>query len=202
MNGHTHLLGGLVAGAVAAPALASGHLLVFLAAATFAGPLADIDHPGSLYGRWVPLPGVARVRGQVEPYRGGPYGNAQAAAGQVGRATPFGILWHRGPTHSVAACVLASGVTWAVLERLSPGLAAACAFGVGAGYASHLVLDAMNVMGQRLLWPFSRKAWRPPWPRWPVGSLGETAVVVALVGGLFLSASHVAQLLRITSLRG
>lgn len=185
-NGHTHLLGGLAAGALLAPAFASGHLIVLLAAATLAGPLADIDHPGSMYGRWVPLPGVAKVNGHIEPYRRGPFGNSQKSFGHVGRVLPGGIMWHRGPTHSITMALVFTAIFYFLARHFIPADALAIGVGVFAGYLSHLVLDALNVSGQELLWPYTRKSMRPPWPHIRVGSIGETVTVVALVGVLFL----------------
>lgn len=188
VNGHTHILGGLAAGALAAPAAASGHLLVFLAAAAIAGPLADIDHPGSLYGKWLPLAGVAKVNGHVEPYVRGPFGNSQKSYGHVGRRVPFGILWHRGPTHSLVVAAVFSFAAYLLALHFIPAIAMAVGLGVVVGYLSHLFLDALNVAGQQLLWPFSHQAIRPPWPHIRVSSIGEMVVVVALVGGLLLLA--------------
>ncbi len=180
MNVHTHWLGGALAGIAAAAAL-PGHPLVTILAAVAAAPLPDIDHPGSTYGRWVPLPGVARVRGRIEPYRPGPAGNAAAAFGHVGRVTPFGIGWHRGGMHSVtvaAACALACG---AAARALHPGWGLAVGIGVLGGLLSHEALDALNGMGQAWFWPFTGRRWGLPWPRIRVGSGGEAAVTFALV---------------------
>ena len=194
MNGHTHILGGIAAGAIAAPALAFGHVPAFLIAAALAGPLADVDHPGSMYGRWLPLPGVVRVGGHMESYRSGPFGNSHESHGQVGRTVPFGILWHRGPTHSLVAAgiamVMAFMVAFIATFHGSAGLAGAIALGVFVGYLSHLLLDGFNIMGQELLWPFSRRRYKIGPLHIPVGSLGETMAVVMLVGVLFLTIPH------------
>jgi len=186
MNVHTHWLGGFAAG-VALAAAAPAHALVLVTAATLAAPLPDLDHPGSAYGRWVPLPGVARIHGRVEPYRPGPFGNAQAAGGQVGRATPFGLGWHRGGMHSLVAAGLAAGIVGTAAQALWPGQGVWVALGVLAGMLSHLALDALNVMGQAWFWPFSRRRWRLRWPRIRVGSAGEGVVALLLLGGLALA---------------
>ena len=180
-----------------APVLASGHLVVFLAASTLAGPLADIDHPGSMYGRWLPLPGVAKVGGQIESYRRGPFGNAEHSHGHVGRVLPGGIFWHRGATHSFVMSLIFSVLFLLLARHFVPMEAWSIGFGVLTGYLSHLALDALNVSGQQLLWPFSHKPVRPPWPHIPVGSLGEVLTVVALVGGLLLWAPHILSALRL-----
>lgn len=199
INGHTHLLGGLAAGAIAAPALALGHVPAFLIAAMLAGPLADIDHPGSMYGKWLPFPGVAQVGGHIEPYRGGFFGHEQHSFGHVGRTVPFaGVVWHRGPSHSLAAAGMAAILSFiaAFVATVhgslfaNGGLAGAIALGVLVGYLSHLFLDAFNIMGQELLWPFSRRRFKVGPLHIPVGSLGETMAVVALVGVLFLTMPH------------
>ncbi|MCL8208606.1 MAG: metal-dependent hydrolase [Actinomycetia bacterium] len=186
MNVHTHWLGGALAGAALAHCAAHLPAAPLVAAAVLAAPLPDLDHPGSAYGRWLPLPGVARIRGHLEPFRPGPFGNAAAAGGQVGRVTPFGILWHRGPLHSLAAAGGFAVVAASVARSLVPANALAIGWGVFAGCLSHLALDALNTMGQALFWPLSRTRWRLPWPRWPVGSAGETLIGAALLGGLLL----------------
>jgi membrane-bound metal-dependent hydrolase YbcI (DUF457 family) len=63
-----------------------------------------------------------------------------------------GLLEHRGPTHSLLAAVVVLVVATAVFPVRWPQqylLAEAFA----AGYASHLVADALSPMGQPLLWP-------------------------------------------------
>jgi membrane-bound metal-dependent hydrolase YbcI (DUF457 family) len=179
LNARTHMLGGLAAGALVAPALAPGHTLAFLAAAVLAAPLPDIDHPASLYGRLLPLPGVARVHGRVEPYVRSPFGDV--SRGQVGRVTPFGVLWHRGPAHSLFMALCLSALATVAASPVAGGEAWAVGLGVLVGMLSHLALDAMNVAGMELLWPFSRRRWRLPWPRVPVGGAGEVVVSGALV---------------------
>ncbi|MCL6595829.1 MAG: metal-dependent hydrolase [Firmicutes bacterium] len=192
MNGHTHIVGGLLAGAVAASALgqSGAHLLPFLAASALAAPLPDVDHPGSMYGRYVPLPGVARVGGKVERYEPGPFGNGSRSFGHVGRRIPGGVLWHRGPTHSLVAAGIAGIVALVVLLAAARGLAATVALGVAVGYLSHLALDELNVSGERLLWPLSGREIRLRWPSVRVGSLGEAAVLLLMLGGLALVGGH------------
>jgi len=72
------------------------------------------------------------------------------------------VGWHRGPSHSLGAALLAGGLAW----MLTPsGRPQACrlrlAFAVAAAYASHVVLDwlgsdATPPIGIPALWPFSR----------------------------------------------
>lgn len=181
MEGHTHILGGLVLGAALAPVISPAHALAFVVASSLAGPLPDIDHPGSMYGRFVPLPGVVRNYGKVEPYRSGPFGNTAHSFGHVGRRIPFGILWHRGPTHSVAFSIFFGLVAALVAHTLIPTAAVAIGLGVAVGALSHLALDEMNVSGARLLWPLSPKEIRLRWPHIRVGTAGEFLVIVGLV---------------------
>lgn len=183
MNAHTHLIGGAVVGAAFLP-LAGPHALAFLAAAILSAPLPDIDHPGSLYGRFVPLPGVARIYGKVEAYRPGPFGNGNRSFGHVGRWTPFGILWHRGPVHSVLAACLSAAVAASVVDRLLPGASVSIGLGVLAGYLSHLLLDECNVSGMRLFWPLSEKDIKIPWPSFRVGSIWESIFAMGMLAVL------------------
>ena len=188
MNVHTHWLGELAAGAAVMPLVPAHAALVVLATAVFAAPLPDLDHPGSTYGRFVPLPGVARIQGPVEPFRPGPLGNSRASFGQVGRRTPWGIGWHRGGMHSLVATAISVVVLGEAAQRVHPGWGGAVALGVAVGMLSHLALDVLNRMGQAWLWPFTGRRFRLPWPRIPVGSRGEWAVMVLLVAGLVLGA--------------
>lgn len=191
-NAHTHLLGGLVAGAAVSSLFPGDGALLLVLAATLAGPLPDVDHPGSLYGRLVPLPGVVRTSFGHEPYLWGGLNEGRLQRGLAGRRTPFGVLWHRGPTHSLVAAFaagLAPGAAcWAAF---GPPSGEAVGLGVFVGYLSHLGLDALNVSGQALFWPFSQTRWRPKWPRWPVGSAFELLVGAALAGGLLLLAPRI-----------
>jgi len=181
LEGRTHILGGLVAGAALAPILSPEHLLPFVVAAALAGPLPDIDHPGSMYGRYVPLPGVVKNYGKVEPYKGGLFGNTAHSFGHVGRRTPFGILWHRGPTHSLVFAAVFGVVAFLIVHALAPAVALAIGLGIAVGALSHLALDEMNVSGEHLLWPLSGKEIRLKWPHIRVGTAGEILVVVGLI---------------------
>jgi inner membrane protein len=178
MRALTHWVGGLAAG-VAAAGLWPAHAGWVVAAACLAGPLPDVDHPGSVYGRWVPLPRVARVAGRVVPYR-----RDVPAFGQVGFRTPWGIVWHRGACHSVGAVGLMAAGAGLLVARVAPEAAAAVATGVAAGAASHLALDSLNRMGQALGWPWTRRRFRAPWSRWPVDSGVDTVVLLGLAGWL------------------
>lgn len=183
MNGHTHMIGGALAGAVLAPIVGQvgPHLLPFVAAATLAAPLPDIDHPGSMYGRCVLLPGVAKVFGRIEPYVRGPFGNGERSFGHVGRRVPLGILWHRGPTHSVTMALVFGAVGYLVASRVVPASALCLGVGILAGYLSHLALDELNVSGEHLLWPLNRRELRLRWPSFRVGSGWETILALGML---------------------
>lgn len=184
MNAHTHFVGGALAGLAAASFVSPDLALIVVATATLTAPLPDIDHPSSTYGRWIPLPGVARVHGRIEPYRRGFGGNSEASFGHVGRRTPFGIGWHRGGMHSVVASLIAAALLGGLAARLHPGWGLAVGLGTLAGMLSHLALDALNVSGQAWLWPFSNQRIRFRWPHIRVGSGGEFLVLAGLAVGL------------------
>ena len=201
LEGRTHILGGLVLGAALAPVVSPGHALAFVLAAALAGPLPDIDHPGSMYGRFLPLPGVVKNYGRIEPYRQGPFGNAAHSFGHVGRRTPFGTLWHRGPTHSVLGCLAFGLLAFAIAHALAPALALWIGLGIALGALSHLALDEMNVSGERLLWPFVNRELRLRWPSVRVGSAGEWGfAALLLLAAVFLVPRlvnvHIFQVLR------
>ena len=183
MEMRTHWLGGLAASAATVSALhftSLPSLMVFLGTAMLAGPLPDLDHPGSTYGRFVPLPRVAEVHGHVEPYRA----RNQDNFGHVGFRTPFGIGWHRGGYHSVSAGLLTAAAAGAIAHWVVPAYTMTVALAVLVGFLSHLILDGFNMMGQALLWPLARRRYHLAWPRFRVGSMGETLVTIALLGGL------------------
>ena len=199
MNGQTHLLGGLTAGLLVATLVPVSQVPWLLGAAALAGPLADIDHPGSMYGRWLPLPGVAKVYGHIEPYTGGPFCTSSGSFGHVGRRTPFGTLWHRGPTHSLFVAMAASALAAVAFRGMHHG--EAVAIGVLAGYLSHLALDLLNVSGQQLLWPFSKRHIALRWPKMHVGSLGETFIAMVLAAFALMLGTHFVLIARVTALR-
>lgn len=183
MEVRTHWLGGLAAGAATVSALHVTSLptaLTFLGAAMLAGPLPDLDHPGSTYGRFVPLPRVAEVHGHVEPYRA----RNQDNFGRVGFRTPFGISWHRGGYHSVTAGFFTAVGVGLATHWIAPPYTLIVALAVLVGFWSHLVLDGFNMMGQALLWPVARRRYHLAWPRFRVGSAGETLLTLTLLGGL------------------
>lgn len=117
MTGYTHLAGGALAGA-AAGALA-GEPLTGMLAGALAGVLPDIDHPGSLIGRWVP----------VLPWF------LAALAG------------HRTITHTVWFCLAAAALAGAPAAYLAGKAWAWLAAPAFLGALSHLALDACTRSG-------------------------------------------------------
>lgn len=184
MNGTTHMLGGALAALAVAPLVPHPMVIPFVVSAALAGPLADIDHPGSTYGRYLPA-GVAKIKGAVVPYSWRLRQEHRFLL--VGRRVPFaGVMWHRGPTHSFLAMLVTAGLATAATVAVAPGYAGIVGLGVLLGYGSHLALDAINPTGQMLWWPFNHRMVGPPkrWPRVRVGSIGETAIAAVMLGGL------------------
>lgn len=177
MTYRTHVLGA----AAAALAVAGGQswpaLAVVIVTAMLAAPLPDLDHPGSTYGRHVPLPRVAQHGGRLVPYteHGEDYGH-------VGFRLPGGVLWHRGPLHSL----LVGAALVVVLGTLHWVWAPWVALGVACGWGSHLLLDGFNVMGQAWLWPLTGRRFRLPGVHLRVGSWAETVVLLACAAALVL----------------
>jgi membrane-bound metal-dependent hydrolase YbcI (DUF457 family) len=92
------------------------------------------------------------------------------------------LLPHRGITHSLFACALATTVAGALVSFVAPELALAAAAGAGIGYAAHLAGDACTPGGVALWAPLSRRRrWLlPACARIPTGSLREIAAAVLL----------------------
>lgn len=101
-----------------------------------------------------------------------------AAAVVLGNAPDFDFLpgvlighpgvFHRGVTHTLAAVVAVTVVTWAVAWlRGRTALARRAAAFAGAAYGSHLLLDFLTVdvvppAGARFLWPLSQAYYLSP----------------------------------------
>lgn len=187
MLGRTHLVGGLLAGLAVSGV--SPAPLVTVVFATLAGPLPDVDHPDSMYGRFVPLPGVVVSGGRLNPW----FPGLGQPRGRVGRR--FGgrrILWHRGPTHSLVAAAVFAGVSWLAMLALGKDVALSAAIGAAAGYVSHLVLDLFNTTPLMLWWPLSRQGVIFPAPRIQAGGHQEFWLTVAMGSGvLWILAKHV-----------
>lgn len=118
VTGSTHLAAGAALGAVTG-ALA-GQPAAGAVVGSVAGLLADIDHPGSLAGRWLkPLAVLIESR----------WGHRDS------------------PTHTVMFCIFA-GLLWGLVAGLFLGAPMLVLSGI-LGAVSHLVLDAMTKSGVR-----------------------------------------------------
>jgi inner membrane protein len=173
VKGHTHVF----AGAAAALPLALGAHGIWepaiLGAGAFGALIPDIDHSGSTVGRWIPWRAQTRQRGKYVEH---------------GRAWFLGrTIWHRGPTHSIIGGVVVAALAALVLHLVNapipPGLLVPLCLALTAGYWSHLIIDAVNVGGMPVLWPFSHRTFRAPLPALPQNSwLGQLAEIVVIVG--------------------
>jgi len=160
-------------------------LAPFLVSAALAGPLADVDHPASMYGRFIPLPGV--ILGSKEGLRAWTpsFGFRDGHGGRVGREIlPKVILWHRAQTHSLGAAAIAAAATALLCWLFFRQALLPVTLGVCVGYLSHLALDLINISPIMLWWPFSRKTAHIRWPRIRVGSPWEWLVTAALALGM------------------
>lgn len=84
-----------------------------------------------------------------------------------------GVFGHRTFTHSFVAM----GLLWWLLDWLP--IDPAIVWGILAGFASHLILDAATKNGVQILWPLPFKLKLPPNVR--TGGAGETVVFAALI---------------------
>jgi inner membrane protein len=91
------------------------------------------------------------------------------------------LHYHRNLTHSLLAmpvmAALAVGIVWAIRRRPLAWLGAFCAALIGV--ASHLLLDATNMYGIRLLLPFSNS-----WQRLDLNSVVDLWIWTALLLGI------------------
>jgi inner membrane protein len=92
------------------------------------------------------------------------------------------MLPHRGVTHSVLACAVASLVAGFLVSLVAPSSASTAAAGVALGYLGHIAADACTPSGVPLWAPLTRRRqWLLPAPaRIPTGSLREYAVAAVL----------------------
>jgi len=161
MRGSTHLLLGALAGLPVGRLAGGGPVLgLCTAAGALGGLLPDLDHAGSLLGRYLPWPAVEAA----DPRTGFVRHGRRWFEGRV--------LWHRHETHSFGAAVLAGalgcgGGLWVgrrlgpALHETTPAFALVLGAAVLAGYLSHLAADLPPP--QMLLWPLSRRLVRPRW---------------------------------------
>jgi inner membrane protein len=168
LNATTHAVFGI--GALAGAALVTGAEppAYVYPAAVAAAWLPDIDNPRSTLGN-----GLNRLKNPTLNLLSRPSSWALRTASFVLVRT----VGHRTMTHSVFGVLLFSLLVLVFLGRF-PNLALALV----AGYASHVVADALNTRGVPLLWPI-----RKPFRILPGGvrSGGAVEVAVALVALAF-----------------
>ena len=99
------------------------------------------------------------------------------------------LLPHRGLTHSLLACGLASLLAGALVSLADTALAPAAAAGIAAGYGAHIAADACTPSGVALWAPFSRRRrWLlPARARIKTGSARES-LCFAVLGVLLIAA--------------
>jgi membrane-bound metal-dependent hydrolase YbcI (DUF457 family) len=114
----------------------------------------------------------------------------------VGTVARLSVRWlvvfpHRGLTHSLAACAVATVFAGGLVSFVDPQLGRAAAAGVVIGYGTHLAADACTISGVRAWAPFSRKRrWLlPARARIRTGSVREYVVAALLL--VLLSAATV-----------
>ena len=182
MNATTHAVFGVAALAGAALVLGTEPPAYVYPAAVTAAWLPDVDNPRSTLGN-----GLSRLKNPVLNLLSRPFSWAL-------RTTSFVLVrtvGHRTLTHSLLGIFLFSVPVWLFLGGL-PNLALALV----AGYASHVLADALNTRGVPLLWPAGR-----PFRLLPGGvrSGGAVEVAVALAA---LAFTLYALLLLYPALRG
>jgi len=134
MEGKTHVLGGALAGiaCVAMFSPESSGAMLTIGAGMFGSLLPDLDHPGSILGREVPL-----ISSGITQFLG-----------------------HRGPMHSILAAIVVWLGAWGLATHyLGPtSLLTSWLVALVLGYLSHLALDALNPSGVPILWPLKKHA--------------------------------------------
>ncbi len=177
MNATTHAVFGVAALTGCSLLVGDEPPLYAYPAAVLAAWLPDLDNPRSRLGN-----GLSRVKNPV-------LDAVVRPASWALRVTSFTLsrtVGHRTLTHSLLGVVLFVALV-SLVTPLSPDLFVALV----AGYASHLVADALNTRGVPLLWPIGR-----PFRLLPGGvrSGGAVEFVVALgtaaVAGYCLYALH------------
>ena len=168
MNATTHAVFGIAALAGAALVTGADPPAYVYPAAVAAAWLPDIDNPRSTLGN-----GLNRLKNPTLNLLSRPLSWTL-------KSTSFVLVrsvGHRTMTHSVAGVLLFSLLVLLFLGRF-PNLSLALV----AGYASHVLADALNARGVPLLWPM-----RKPFRLWPGGvrSGGAVEVAVALMALAF-----------------
>jgi membrane-bound metal-dependent hydrolase YbcI (DUF457 family) len=100
------------------------------------------------------------------------------------------LLPHRGLTHSLLACALATLLSGVLVSLAVPSLAPATAAGAAIGYGSHVAADACTPSGVPAWAPFSRRrTWLlPARARIRTGGAGEY-LILALLTALLCAAT-------------
>lgn len=164
MNATTHAVFGVAALTGVALLVGEAPPLYAYPAAVVAAWIPDVDNPRSRLGNGLSRTKSPALNAVVRP------------ASWVLRATSFALsrtVGHRTLTHSLLGVAL-----FVVLVSPVASLSAGLFVALVAGYASHLVADALNARGVSLLWPMGRRFRLLPGG---VRSGGAAEFVVALV---------------------
>ena len=163
MTGQTHIAAGVAGAMLLAVALHDPVTPALVVLAGIGGLAPDLDHPEALLTRHLP--------------------GGHAAAGT---AQSLHLWRHRGMTHSFVALAVTTGLLLPLLGLLMAHLTLALGMGLGhpewitalwhawgadgylgwaAGYASHLLVDALNTKGVQWFWPL------PIWIKSPIPNI-------------------------------
>ena len=187
MTGKTHGLAGLCAGMALARVVPTDNAGWYVIATVLGALLPDIDEPRSTVSN---LP--VYFRGYVRQAFGRSVLERMAMAILEGwrlllrifAGTVKVLFGHRGVTHRGVACVVAT--LMAELAGMLLGLPFMGIF-AGAGYATHLALDAMTPSGVPLLAPLVRRRVKLPFTI-RTGGKGEAVVFITMaIIAVFLS---------------
>jgi inner membrane protein len=168
LNATTHAVFGVAALAGAALVTGADPPAYIYPAAVVAAWLPDVDNPRSTLGN-----GLSRLKNPVLNFLSRPVSWAL-------RTTSFVLVrtvGHRTLTHSLVGVLLFSLTVWLLLGSF-PNLSLALV----AGYASHVLADALNTWGVPLFWPLGKPVRLLPGG---VRSGGAVEVAVALVALAF-----------------
>lgn len=159
MTWPTHLAGGITGALLLAPLLGPDQIPLVLLGSLLGALLPDLDAPQSRLSN-------TRIAG-MQPLR---------FPARLLNTT----LGHRGALHSFVGMFLACGLV--SLPLVVFGLAG-LALGIGVGFLSHLLLDAITRSGLPLLWPSPKRLYlAPAWLRVSTGSRAEELVFALLAG--------------------
>lgn len=175
MSGRTHLFAGALVGILVARAAGQSGWQEAAAAAAAGALLPDLDVPtGSIWRIASPvLAGVAVWLRVAKPWPWAEWAVWVCLGLAVaGRWVVHAALGHRGPLHSLLACLL----LWALASAWAGEVRGAA---MAAGYASHLLLDALTPAGVPLAWPAGGRVRLVVVPEWAVlAGLAGAAIVI------------------------